>query len=105
MIFVRVLGQPVRNLYRDARALPHLPIGEARHELLDALGTLHSSGEGESPNLTITLRNDSGQCARLFATPPLGVRVEVRDAVGVVFAGSLRRIDLADGACRLGVES
>lgn len=61
MIWVRILGAPVRNFYRDARTLPHLPVGEARHEWLLLLGSVRSACEGEAPKITITLRNGNGE--------------------------------------------
>lgn len=105
MIWLRIVGRPARNLYRDARTLPHLPIGEARHELLGGLGTLRAGVEGEAPNVTVTLRNDNGQCSRLFAVPPLAASAELRDESGVLFAGVVRSVDLASDAFRLAIEA
>jgi hypothetical protein len=105
VIWLRILGRPARQFYRDARALPHLAIGEARHELLTSLGTLRSGVDGEAPGVTVTLRNDGGQCARLFALPPIAAPAELRDATGVVFAGTVRTIDLSGGECRIGIEA
>lgn len=105
MIWLRILGHPVRNLYRDARALPSLPADEARHELLESVGTLRSGVEGETPNVTITLRNDSAQCARLLAVPPLAVAAELRDEAGVVFAGTVQSIALDGSECRVGIQA
>lgn len=105
MIWLRILGRPTRNFYADARALPHLPIGEARHELLVSAGTLRSSVDGETPNVTIALRNDSGQCSRLFASPPLAAIAELRDETGIVATGTVQSVALDGGECRVGLEA
>lgn len=105
MISLRILGRPVRNFYRDARTLPHLPVDEARHELLASVGTLRSGVEGETPNITVALRNDSAQCARLFAAPPLAAAAELWDEAGMVFAGTVQSVTLDGGECRVGIQA
>lgn len=103
MTWLRIAGHPARNFYRDARALPLLPTGEARHELLLSLGALRSSAGDETPNVTVTLRNDDGQCARLFAAPPLGAPVHLIDETGIVFAGVVNEIALSSAEARVGI--
>lgn len=104
-VWLRTLGQPPRQFYRDVSALPLLVPQDARHQLLQSAGTLRSDIDGETPSVTVTLRNDAGQCARLFLLPPIGESAEIRDASGVLFAGSIRSIDMGGTDCRLEIQA
>lgn len=103
-MILRILGKPTRQIYRDARDFDALAAGEARHELLLSVGTLRSSVDGETPNITAVLRNDSAQCARLFARPPIGATAELRNQGGIVFSGTIRSVALGKD-CELGIEA
>lgn len=87
MIFwVRIAGEPARQFYRDARALPWLAVGEARHAWLLSTSALRSAATGETPNLTVTLQNRDGQCSRLFAArPPIGASAQILGESGFLF--------------------
>lgn len=102
--WLRIAGTPARQFYGDASALPHLAAGEARHALLEGVGTLRASVEGETPNLTVTLRNRNGECARLFAQPPINAAVQLLGPDGVLFEGVVARIVMDDG-CQVEVQS
>lgn len=104
MIYVRIESEPPRSFYVNPLAIPLLPAQEARHELLITVGTLRSSADGETPNLTVTLRNSSAQCSRLFADPPLGAKAQIMDEDGVRFSGVVRDIEIGDD-CRMSIEA
>lgn len=104
MIFLRIDSEPPRNFYVNPLCLPLLPAQEARHELLLTIGSLRSSAEGETPNLTATLRNTSGQCSQLFSAPPIGDKAEIHDEDGVLFSGVVRTVDIGED-CRLSIEA
>jgi len=104
MTWLRIEGRPSRQFYRSIDDVQCLAIGEARHELLLSAGTVRSDVDGETPNVTIVLRNDAGQCARLFATPPLGDPAQIVDASGVRFSGFVSSVEL-DTDCRVTIES
>lgn len=105
MIWLRIAGSPPRQFYATADALPHLVAGEARHELLRSVGTIRSDVEGESPNVSVELRNESGQCTALFALPPIGAVAELLSEDGPVFVGVLHDISLDATSCTLGIEA
>jgi hypothetical protein len=103
-VWLRIAGEPARQFYRDARALPWLTVGEARHAWLLSTSVLRSAAAGETPNLTVTLQNRDGQCSRLFAArPPIGASAHLLSESGVVFVGTLTRIDLNSAQCTLEV--
>ncbi len=104
MIWLRIAGTPPRQFYANADALPHLAAGEARHELLESVGNLRAGVEGETPNMTVTLRNRNGECARLFALPPITAAAEIRDEAGVIFAGVVASIALGTD-CRVEIQA
>lgn len=104
MKWLRIYGNPVRQFYSNADALPFLQAGQARHELLLEAGTVRSNFEGETSNVTVTLRNSVGQCSRLFARPPLTAAAELYDGATLIFAGSVQLVDL-DSTCRVTVEA
>jgi len=104
VIWVRIAGSPPRQFYRNADALQHLTAGEAREELLFAVGLLHSGAGDETPNMTIQLRNEDGRCARLFAYPPIGEQADVLDESGVVFTGMVKKITLGT-TCSIEVQA
>lgn len=105
MIWLRIAGAPARQFYANADALPHLEAGVARHELLASVGTLRSGIEGETPNITITLRNQDARCARLFALPPIGQQADLIDETGTRFSGVVKHVKLAGGACEIEVQA
>jgi hypothetical protein len=105
MTWLRILGAPARTFHKDPRDRAAMAGQGAPQELLRSIGTLKSGIDGETPNVQVTLRNDSGQCARLFGLPPLGAAAELRDASGVLFAGSVHDIALGSPDCTLGVEA
>lgn len=102
--WLRIAGTPPRQFHRDALALPHLVAGEARHQLLESVGTLLAGVNGETPNLTVTLRNRNGECARLFARPPIHAAAQVLGPDGVLFEGLVARIALGT-ECQIEVQA
>ena len=104
MTWLRIEGRPSRQFYRSVDDVRHLVAGEARHELLLSAGTVRSDIDGETPNATVILRNDAGQCARIFAIPPLGEPAQIVDASGVRFSGFISSVEL-DTDCRVTIES
>jgi len=104
VIWVRIAGAPPRQLYKNADALPYLTAGEAREQLLESVGVLHSSTGEETPNMTIQLRNEDGRCAHLFAYPPIGEQADVYDETGLLFTGMVKKVTLAP-ACTIEVQA
>lgn len=105
MTWLRLIGEPVR-VFHNAATDRALLAGQGRpHELLLGLGSLRSGIDGETPNIKVTLANGSGQCARLFAVPPIGAVAELRDATGVLFAGTVHDVSMDAGECVLGIET
>lgn len=106
--WVTVYGQPTRQFYADDATLrAYGDASAAKHLLLEPLGPIAaelSVDEARSSSVDVSLRNRYGQVARLFATPPLGARVEVLTPAGVVFAGRVVQVTLGDTAT-LQVES
>jgi hypothetical protein len=99
-IWLRIAGEPARQFYRDARALPWLAVTEAKHALLLSTSALRSASTGETPNLTATLQNRDGQCSRLFAArPPIGKAAQILGENGTLFSGTVTRIDLDATHC------
>lgn len=105
MTWLRILGAPSRVYYSDPRDRAAMAGQGSPHELLRSIGTLRSGIDGETPNVSVTLRNDSGQASRLMAFPPLGAAAELRDASGVLFAGSVQSVDLSSPDATLGIEA
>jgi hypothetical protein len=105
MSWLRIVGSPARVFFKDPRDRPDMAGQGSPHELLRSIGALKSGIEGETPNVSITLRNDSGQCKALFAFPPLGAAAELRDADGVIFSGSVHDIALGAPDATIGIES
>lgn len=105
MIWLRISGSPTRQFYANADARPHLEAGVARHERLTAVGTLRSGVDGETPNISVTLRNDDAGCAELFKRPPLGQQADLIDETGTRFSGVVKHIKLAGGACEIEVQA
>lgn len=104
MIWLRIAGRPARQFYADDTALPYLA-DEARHCLLDSAGSIRSGVEGETPNISVTLRNAYGECVDLFRIPPLGAAAEViHHADGVLFAGIVQSVDMGE-ECTVAVQS
>lgn len=103
-VWVRVLGEPVRQFYADTGALAHIEPQQAHHALLRGVGTIRADTGGESANVAITLRNDAAQATRLFASPPLAAAVEVHDDAALIFAGIVSSVAL-DDACTLQVDA
>lgn len=101
-MWLRIDGRPSRQYYRDARDPPYLAAGVARHELLKSAGTIRSAVDGETPNITVTLRSRPG----LFVAPPIGAQATLFDAGATIFAGIVRsiEIDTEQEECRIGVE-
>lgn len=104
MTWLRILGAPARVYYSDPRERDAMAGQGSPHELLRSIGTLRSGIDGETPNVSVTLRNDSGQVSRLMALPPLGAAAELRDASGVLFAGSVQSVDLSSPDATIGIE-
>lgn len=106
--WVVVYGQPTRQLYADAGTMAaHGVATDAKHLILGELSELSAalSVDGQvSSSLSIPLRNTHGEALRLFRQPPIGARVEVRAADGVIFAGRVVEVTL-DSVAALQVES
>lgn len=98
MIWVRIHGTPVRQVYQDARALPFLDPKQARHALLVDVGTLKAGTGTENASMTLTLLNRNGECARLFASPPLCAQVDVYNDAELQFTGTFDSISLDEQA-------
>lgn len=96
IVWIRIAGTPPRNFIdrEDARAL--IAPGESVLARLESTGSLSSDSRGETPNMTITLRNDDGALSRLFALPPVGEAIELRNADGVLFTGLVNSVAIAD---------
>jgi hypothetical protein len=94
IVWVRIEGTPIRQFCADPRALPFLDAKLARHDILSSVGVLRSSTDASNANMTITLRNDSGQASALFTIPPLGARARIYDDAAVMFDGTVSQIDL-----------
>lgn len=105
MTWLRILGAPARVYYRDPDDLADIAGQGAPRQLLRALGTLRSGIDGETPNVQVSLRNESGQVSALMALPPLGAAAEIRDASGVLFAGSVHDVDVSAPAAQVGIET
>jgi len=105
MIWVRIAGNPPRQFYKSEDAKPFMAEQQSRLSLLSSAGTLRSATEGETSNLTITLDNRSGQCAALFALPPLNATADVYDSDRIIFSGTVRSMDMDDDGCRISVEA
>ena len=69
-----------------------------------ALWALRSGIDGETP-MQVSLRNESGQVSALMALPPLGAAAEIRDASGVLFAGSVHDVDVSAPNAQVGIET
>lgn len=106
--WVTVYGQPVRQFYADADTLrAQGSATDAKHLLLAGVGALDSALSLDGPQssaLAVRLRNAANEAGALLAVPPVGARVELREAGGVLFAGRLVEIVLGDEA-ELRVES
>jgi len=94
IVWLKVEGSPVRQFCADRRALPFLDPKLARHDILGEVGKLRQSTDASNANITIALRNDSGQATVLFAIPPLGARAVLYGDSAVLFEGSIAQIDL-----------
>lgn len=105
MTWLRILGAPTRVFYADPRDRPSLSGQGSPHELLRSIGTLRSGIDGETPNVSVTLRNDSGQCTALFAAPPIGATAELRDASGILFSGTVQGVELGQPDATLQIEN
>lgn len=104
-VWVRLMGTPTRQFVGNVDTLPVLDAGQARHALLDSVGIVRSDAFAETANISIALRNGSGECSALYATlPPLGAAVQVMAGNDVVFAGSVTAVHLAE-LCTLEVEA
>lgn len=106
--WVTVHGQPVRQFYADAETLrAQGNATDAKHLILLGVGAIESALSVDGPQssaLSVRLRNAAGEARALLAIPPLGARVELREAAGVVFAGRLVEVVLGEEA-ELRVES
>ena len=105
MTWLRILGAPARVYYRDPDDLADIAGQGAPRQLVRELGTLRSGIDGETPNVSVSLRNDAGQVSALMALPPLGAAAEIRDASGVLFAGSVHDVDVSAPNAQVGIET
>ena len=104
MIWLRIAGRPARQFYATAEAVPYLAT-EARHALLKEAGQIRSGVDGETPNITVTLANEYGECVDLFRIPPLGAAAElIHHSDGVLFAGIVQSVDLSDD-CSVAIQA
>lgn len=99
MIYVTVYGQPTRQLFftiEDAQVGGEANL--AKHVLLRRVSPVSAAVSGDdapsNANLTVSLDDRYGAVARLFNVPPVGAECEVRDALGVRFAGVVKSITL-----------
>jgi hypothetical protein len=98
MIWVRILGAPLRQFYADGRARASMDSTAPRHDTLISAGNLASSAADEGPNFTVTLRNTSGETSRLYAIPPIGASLEVLSDSEVIGSGIITAVALDDPA-------
>lgn len=104
MTWLRIESEPVRQLVKDVADLAHITAGESRAMILESVGRLASSVDGETPNISATLRNRSGESSRLFSSPPLGAVAKLVDTSGTVFEGLVYRVELGE-TCSITVEA
>ncbi len=87
-----------RQYYQDPDALPLMDTRRARHGLLRDAGTLRSSTDGETANVTVTLANEGARASALLADAPVGEQATLWSDGGVLLEGTVRRITLGE-AC------
>lgn len=104
MSWLTIAGAPTRHLHQNANDLPHLPPKEAKHQLLESLGTLASNLDGENANLSARLK-DSAATSLLFVLPPLGAVATAADADGTILAGLVQSVTLSDAGCTVSIEA
>ena len=75
MTWLRIVGSPARVYYNNPDDVPDMSGQGAPRQLLRSLGTLRSGIDGETPNVRVSLRNDSGQVAQIMAMPPFTCNV------------------------------
>jgi hypothetical protein len=106
LIYVRVNASPVRYYYTDARTLPSLPTGSARHALLVSVGDIRSEAGGENANMSVTLRNGECEASALLSVPPIGATADIIDTVrGTLFSGVVQSVSLGDVVASLEIEA
>lgn len=104
MIWLRIESEPPRQFVKNPGDLASLTVAEAKHVLLESVGKLVSGVDGETPNITLSLRNANAECARIFLSPPLGAAAALMDADGVVFSGIVSRVSL-DETCQVTIQA
>lgn len=102
-------GDPVRQFYSDNSAVAYLDPAYARHKLMMNPGAVIASTDGENPNISITLKNENGQCTEIFTTPPLCVVGTLSGLVNGVetqlFTGVISECVLSANECTLQVDA
>jgi len=96
---------PPLAFYRETIARGMITSADARHPLLTDIGALRRPmsvpgvSPAESPNLSVSLDNGSGQIAALFRhNPPVRVVARINSDLGELFAGVVTDISLGSSA-------
>jgi hypothetical protein len=103
IVWFRILSTPIRQFHFNGDALPFLDPKQARHELLIDAGELATTTGADNASVSLTLRNTSAQCTKLFADPPLGADVELYGDEELLFEGTVSQIDLSATDCKISV--
>jgi len=107
VIWLRIEGSPVRQIIRNADALPYIDPKIATHTILATVGTLRSTGRGdENANVSIGLTNADMQASNLFATrPPIGAPAVLMRGSVEVFRGVISGIGLNNPEASIEIEA
>lgn len=105
-VWLVIEGNPVRQFYADDAALQHMDAQTSKHAILQRVGALRADVDGEDPNITLELKNASGEASALLARrPPVGARARLMTPAGQVFSGIVAEIRLGRGSATVTVES
>lgn len=106
-MWLRIEGSPVRQIIRDASALPFVDPKIATHAILSTVGTLRSTGQGdENANVSIGLTNTDMQASTLFAErPPIGAPAVLMRGSVEVFRGVVSSIGLNNPEAGIEIEA
>lgn len=97
----------MRQIIRDADALPYVDPKVATHAILVSVGTLRSTGQGdENANVSIDLANTDMQASNLFAErPPIGAAAVLMRGNDEVFRGVVSSISLSNPEASIEIEA
>lgn len=83
----------------------HVDSGDSTLCLLEPIGPLRSDSEGQTANIDFVLRNTNGVLSRMFALPPIRCQADLMSAVGLLFTGTVKAVELAGETCTLKVQA